>query len=511
MNLCILKHTLVFIFFSCSIKAATFTSNNSGDWNTPSTWIVSGGTDLDGIPDADDDVVIARDDNVTLALASSLTINSLSMTAWSGSSLSVTSSNSAFTFNITNNLTYSSNGTTLTLSSNVNLSASSIITNSSGTLNTTSSTNITIADEIRMNASNIDFNIEGNLTANSLRFTNGMTSDFLVDEFASVTISDSIYMTSGPNSITVYGSLNTPRANFDGGTNSLDIFTDGEVNITNGVTISGSAGLDVGNSGTLLITNDVELSGGASLSVDGNMEVDGNVTMTNGIGTVNVDGSLSVSQTLDIADNNITGSGSISANPLVCSAGTGSACSSQTGSVALPIELIYFIANFDKNKVTIKWQTATEEKNDYFTIERSKDGINFEAIATVQGAGYSYTPLNYSYTDKKALQGVSYYRLTQTDYDGAFETFNSVSVSFINKDELKIGPNPASNFINVSMGGEMGDKNTITIYNITGAVFKTIEVQNSFIQLNIEDLPAGTYMMLLNAGETNISKRIIVE
>ena len=89
------------------------------------------------------------------------------------------------------------------------------------------------------------------------------------------------------------------------------------------------------------------------------------------------------------------------------------------GSTLLPIELTFFNVNIKDGKVNIVWQTASEESNDYFTIERSVNGINFEPIAKVVGSGNSSQALNYKYIDNNPLSGVAYYRLRQTDYSGA--------------------------------------------------------------------------------------------
>ena len=85
----------------------------------------------------------------------------------------------------------------------------------------------------------------------------------------------------------------------------------------------------------------------------------------------------------------------------------------------LPIELIEFKANcVDSNIVDIKWATSSEINNDYFTLERSNDGVHFNDIAYVEGAGNSNKILNYSFTDSEINNSLRYYRLKQTDYDG---------------------------------------------------------------------------------------------
>lgn len=89
----------------------------------------------------------------------------------------------------------------------------------------------------------------------------------------------------------------------------------------------------------------------------------------------------------------------------------------------LPIELADFQVNCDNGQAAIEWSTISESSNDYFTISKSTDGVQFTDLTTVVGAGYSSEPQHYSYTDDARQSGLVYYRLSQTDLDGATEYF----------------------------------------------------------------------------------------
>jgi len=85
--------------------------------------------------------------------------------------------------------------------------------------------------------------------------------------------------------------------------------------------------------------------------------------------------------------------------------------------VTLPIELIQFKATKVGAYVQLDWSTATEINNDYFTVERSVDGENFEVILTEKGAGNSSTQKDYRRYDEQPRVGYNYYRLSQTDFN----------------------------------------------------------------------------------------------
>jgi hypothetical protein len=113
----------------------------------------------------------------------------------------------------------------------------------------------------------------------------------------------------------------------------------------------------------------------------------------------------------------------------------------------LPISLLDFNAYPVLEQVEIVWTTATEINNDYFTIERSKDGITFEELMKVQGAGNSNQILNYKELDSNPFEGTSFYRLKQTDFDGIY-TYSDIRVVNFNhassNSSINVYPNPVN-------------------------------------------------------------------
>ena len=124
-------------------------------------------------------------------------------------------------------------------------------------------------------------------------------------------------------------------------------------------------------------------------------------------------GTIRVSGTANRADEIITYSAS-SVGCVNCAAG-------------LPIELSAFQANPEDNMVACFWQTESERDNDYFTVERSSDALTFEVVGYMDGAGNSYAPLTYKLYDSSPLEGLSYYRLRQTDFNGANTTSETLA------------------------------------------------------------------------------------
>lgn len=93
----------------------------------------------------------------------------------------------------------------------------------------------------------------------------------------------------------------------------------------------------------------------------------------------------------------------------------------------LPISLLSFTASPRPEYNLIQWTTATEKNNDLFILERSEDAIVFDEVYNVSGAGNSLEPLDYDFKDYQPASDITYYRLTQVDYDGSKTTSEIVS------------------------------------------------------------------------------------
>lgn len=309
---------------------------------------------------------------------------------------------------------------------------------------------------------------------------------------------------SGPgNTLEIYGNLTVASITVTSNTNNIIVHPGASLNVTGNISLSGTgAELTVSNEGAVDIDGSFSIGNNSTATIDGNLTADGGID-NSGTMDVGETGSVTVPPPAEITGNgNINNDGTIDADYT----GTGTV----TGNNFLPIKLISFSAQKNANVVTLKWTTATEESNDYFSIERSADGINYGIIGSIAGAGNSSTALSYQYIDNNPLQGVSYYRLSQTDYNGDSETFDAVSVALLNEAGISVGPNPASNYLNVAVDGELG-YSEVNIYNLIGAQVKSIVINETVTTISVNDLPKGAYMVVLSANTSRVVKRIIIQ
>ena len=162
----------------------------------------------------------------------------------------------------------------------------------------------------------------------------------------------------------------------------------------------------------------------------------------------------------------------------------------------LPIKLKTFTAKKENNNVNINWITATEINNDYFTIEHSLDGVNFRKIETIKGGGNSNKQQKYSIIDNNPDEGINYYRLKQTDFDGTYTYSKIQAVNFTQSENsyVNIYPNPViGQVLNIETNSE---NSSINLYNCIGEKMK-ITITNSSNKhiINVSELPKGIYFI----------------
>ncbi len=182
-----------------------------------------------------------------------------------------------------------------------------------------------------------------------------------------------------------------------------------------------------------------------------------------------------------------------------------------TNSVAstLPIELLAFDATCSADRVNVNWTVASQINNAYFTIERTLDGVRFETLGQIKGAGTTREKKSYAFTDNNPFIGTSYYRLKQTDNDGSEKHYKLAAVLCDASPELKIYPNPSQGLFVV----EGADLNSdITVYNAAG--IKVYEQKNTLLkkqEIDLARLPDSIYFITVQSGQNKAVRKIVIQ
>jgi hypothetical protein len=173
----------------------------------------------------------------------------------------------------------------------------------------------------------------------------------------------------------------------------------------------------------------------------------------------------------------------------------------------LPVDLVEFDARAAGSGVDLFWSTASEVNNDHFRVERSKDGLVFEAIAEVGAIGNSMQTTHYGHFDAEPYAGHNYYRLRQVDTDGSF-MHSAVRAAYIaqNGAGARLVPNPGSGMVDVLLpsmeaGGEL------FLLDATGRAVLRMATGMERTSFDATALPAGLYGFRVHAPSGDVLER----
>jgi hypothetical protein len=179
----------------------------------------------------------------------------------------------------------------------------------------------------------------------------------------------------------------------------------------------------------------------------------------------------------------------------------------------LPIELKYITASCTKGGNLIAWGTASELDNDYFIVERSIDGINFEPVTIIDGAGNSNTDINYSYLDQYQSD-LTYYRIVQVDFSKKTFVSDIVSADCIERTKT-IQVYNSDNDIYAYISSTSEKTFELSIYTTEGQLVEAqqIQVNNgaNYIKLTDGKLASGIYIVKLNNSSDNFVTKVLVK
>ena len=185
----------------------------------------------------------------------------------------------------------------------------------------------------------------------------------------------------------------------------------------------------------------------------------------------------------------------------------------------LPVSFLNFTGKPENGRVKLLWATASEFNNDYFSIQRSANGIDFEEIGVKKGAGNSNTLLYYAHTDEKPLLGKVYYRIKQVDFDKKFGYSNLIVIDTYDdtgKPAVSVFPNPSNgSYVYLSVKDDKSPLK-ITLFDGNGREIPagkySVEYRNDMYEIHFaEKLAKGVYPIAVEGKEGNaFGSRLVV-
>ncbi|MEJ7647012.1 MAG: T9SS type A sorting domain-containing protein [Chryseolinea sp.] len=182
----------------------------------------------------------------------------------------------------------------------------------------------------------------------------------------------------------------------------------------------------------------------------------------------------------------------------------------------LPIELLSFTATVVKGHVDVNWETTSEVNNDYFTVQRSEDGIAFEEMVKIPANPSVEITHKYNYLDRNPFSGKSYYRLKQTDFDGVYSYSKPRMVEITESAAgMTAFPNPAIDHqFSLDFHNSLETPTAVVVYDVMGKIVFSGVVNQGIrifpIELN-SNLTTGEYIVKAENGDFSVQERIILE
>jgi len=179
-----------------------------------------------------------------------------------------------------------------------------------------------------------------------------------------------------------------------------------------------------------------------------------------------------------------------------------------TCSAALPVELLSFRGEQNKDQIDLFWNTANEQNNDFFTLEKADENGVFHEIAVVKGAGTTDENQYYNETDFQPYLGQNLYRLKQTDFDGKTTTSAVVSINFKANETVDFFPNPVRNgaFTLQYLTDKNPGQAQLEIFTLNGQTLHAetlvVETGSNFYDIQVNQLPKGVYLARIINGNS---------
>jgi hypothetical protein len=178
----------------------------------------------------------------------------------------------------------------------------------------------------------------------------------------------------------------------------------------------------------------------------------------------------------------------------------------------LPVGLTSFEGAINDAKVVLSFASANESNNSHFDIERSADGLTFNKIGEVKGAGTSSQDQRYRFLDEAPLKGINYYRLKQVDYDGRFVYSNVIAVRNKNKSGMTLLPTVVTDEVQINLDANLSEESgEWQVLDLFGRVVTTgpLDKEQSSVGLDLSSLQSGGYIVCLRFGSEVLTQRIM--
>jgi hypothetical protein len=178
---------------------------------------------------------------------------------------------------------------------------------------------------------------------------------------------------------------------------------------------------------------------------------------------------------------------------------------------AMPVTWLSFSGLMKNKVVELNWETANEQQNYLFEVEKSANAKSFERIGSVKGNGSTTQSNQYQFVDSQPFEDISYYRLKQIDFDGTFSYSKTIAV--VNSDlieensSLVVYPNPVKDQFQIKFSDE-SIAEEVQIYSVFGQL---ISIEKNKQIIDISGLSTAPYLLQIRKNDGQVFRKLIIK
>ena len=249
----------------------------------------------------------------------------------------------------------------------------------------------------------------------------------------------------------------------------------------------------------------LDLTGGNSTTTYTNQIIDISTAATNAGLTLGADVRIKFQQFDNFPINGVNGTDGMGFDNI-----------SITATVLPVVMLSLEVEQVGDEGIRLNWSTQAEINNDYFTVERSINGLDFVPIGELKGGGNTDDLMEYEFLDRNAIPGLNYYRLMQTDFDGKQTHADRIAVHFEIGEHLALFPNPLNtDVLRLSYSATETTNGKVAIMDLRGRIIRRFDLKlntgSQMHMLNTHSIPAGVYVLQLSVNGKLSHERFVKE
>ena len=171
----------------------------------------------------------------------------------------------------------------------------------------------------------------------------------------------------------------------------------------------------------------------------------------------------------------------------------------------LPLNIVYFSANYTNNIANLLWNVENELQNNYYEIEYSNNGLDFSVVGKVLAKNSNRANYNFAHNLVGNNNQLLYYRIKQVDKAGKIFYTNTVVLRINKTKEVSVGPNPFNDLFNVSISSETTEIALLQLFSNDGKLVyqKQVDLKkglNAFQVNGLYKLSSGLYTLTVQSA-----------